>query len=220
MQTKALVPAILVALMCVGSARAAVLVDTTPGTGAPPALLGGYTMGAFPSDPTAEGTLVSDLSPPVSAPVVGNLEFTDPVEHMLAGSLWDTWSHGYTGDVYFNDNDDLLMFLPNGTLAFYLYVQPNLKDVFEFALASGLTVTTLDIDGDGGASYVGFYTDDPLDPLQFVFVRQTTNQSDGFAVGEFGINVNPDLVPEPATVILLLGGLPLAAVVRARRKER
>lgn len=184
-----------------GIGQAAVLVDTSPGTGAPPGTLGGYVMGAFPADPTAEGTLITSLSPPPSAPVIGNLEFAGPVEHMKVGSLWDTWSHGYTGDVYFNSDHDLLIVaLPADTLAFSLYLQPNLKDTFEFSVVSGVTVATLDIDGDGGARYFGFYTDDPLDPLQFVYVRQTTMDSDGFAVGEFMINV-----PEPGAYGLLAG---------------
>jgi hypothetical protein len=43
-----------------------------------------------------------------------------------------------------------------------------------------------------------------MDPLQFVYVRQTTMNSDGFAVGEFGINV-----PEPASLGIVLGGVAL-----------
>lgn len=174
--------------------RAAVLVDTSPGTGAPPGTLGGYSMGAFPADPTAEGTIITQLAPPAAANKTSNLLFASGVEHMKAGSVWDTWSHGYTGDVYFNADDDLLMWsLPQDTYAFSLYIQPNLKDDFEFKVVSGITMTTLTINGNGGARYVGFWTDDTSDPLQFVYILQTTNDSDGFAAGEFMI----DVVPEP-----------------------
>lgn len=194
---------------------AAILVDTSPGTGAPLAVLGGHIMGAFPNDATPEGTMVTELTPPAAAPVTGNLHFTTPVEHMEVGGLWDTWSHGYTGDVYFNEDKDLMVFeLPVGTLAFSMYIQPNLKDLFHFGIASGVTVAHLDIDGDGGAAYVGFYTDDPADPLTFVYVEQTTNDSDGFAVGEFMINV-----PEPGTWAMCgaLGLLGFAALRRIGR---
>jgi hypothetical protein len=179
-------------------ASAAILVDTSPGTGAPPGTLGGYPMGAFPADPTPEGTLTTELAPPPAAPVTGNLKFgfgLTSVEHFKVGGLWDTWSHGYTGDVYFNADHDLLIIpLPVGTLAFSLYVQPNLKDDFEFRVDGATTVATLTINGDGGARYVGFYTDDVTEPLEWIYIRQTTNDSDGFAVGEFMINV-----PEPGT---------------------
>ncbi|MBE7501895.1 MAG: hypothetical protein HS113_16655 [Verrucomicrobiales bacterium] len=93
-----------------------------------------------------------------------------------------------------------------------LYVQPNLKDDFEFQVVSGVTVTTLTINGDAGASYIGFYSDDPLDPLQFVYVRQTTMDSDGFAAGEFMINA----IPEPGLATLVTG-LGLCALAGARR---
>jgi len=194
--------------------QAAVLSTTAPGTGAPPGTLGGFSMGAFPADLSAEGTMVTQLTPPAAAPVIGDLYFTTAVEHLKAGSLWDTWSHGYTGDVYYNADFNLMIFqLPQGTMAFSLYIQPNLKDVFNFKAVSGVEVATLDIDGDGGASYVGFWSDDPLKPLQFVYIEQTTDDSDGFAVGEFMINV-----PEPGAWGLLAGlGLCGWAIIRRGR---
>jgi len=195
--------------------QAAIIVNTSPGTGAPPGTLGGYAMTAFPADPTSEGTMISSLAPPPSAPVTGNLTFSRPVEHDVVGSLWDTWSHGYKGDVYYTDANSLMMNLPDSTLAFYLYVEPNRKYTFEFKADSMATVTTLDIDGNAGARFVGFYTDDPTDPLAWVYVRQTTMDSDGFAVGEFGINE----VPEPSTClagILVLGVLGFARSMRRK----
>jgi len=201
--------------LCVCS-RAAVLVDTSPGTGAPPGTLGGYAMGAFPADPTAEGTVITQLVPPVAANKTSNLLFASGVEHMLVGPahLWDTWSHGYTGDVYFNADDDLLMWsLPQDTYAFSMYIQPNLKADYEFKVVSDATITTLTINGNGGAKYVGFYTDDMLYPLQYVYILQTTNDSDGFAAGEFMI----DVVPEPgAWAGLTAMGLGLWALARRR----
>lgn len=180
-------------------------------------------MAGFPADPTPEGTLISTLAPPAGAPVTGNLNFNIEVEHLKVHSLWDTWSHGYGEDVYYTDGSDLLMGLPSGTLAFYLYVQPNLKDKFEFLANSGVTTTTLTIDGDAGAHFVGFYSDNPLDALTSVYVRQTTDDSDGFAVGEFGINVSA--VPEPSSwltplaALLFLGGISLAKTNRQKTAQ-
>ena len=197
----------------ISQACAGIFVDTSPGTAAPPATLGGYSMIGFPADPSAEGTLTTSLIPPVSAPVTGNLVFSSALEHDIVGSMWDMWSHGYTGDVYYLPGDyDLLMTLPTGTMAFYLYVQPNIKATFEFTVDSSAAVTTFDVDGNGGAKYVGFYSDDPSKPLHFVFVDQTTSETD-FAVGEFGINV-----PEPGAFAWVTA-LGLAGLVFARRAQ-
>lgn len=195
--------------------NAAILVDTSPGSGPPPGTLGGYAMAAFPADPSSEGTLTTQLTPPAGFTGSGDLIFADPMEHMKAGSLWDTWSHGYTGDVYYTDASDQLFLLPLGTMAFSLYIQPNLKDDFEFVVESGATATVLTINGNAGAQYVGFYSDDPQDPLQFVYVLQTTRDADGFAAGEFMINA----IPEPGTWAWVTGlGLCVLAGVRRCRK--
>lgn len=195
--------------------NAAVLVDTAPGSGPPPATLGGYPMAAFPADPSPEGTMTLMLTPPAGFTGSGDLIFLDPMEHMKAGSVWDTWSHGYAGDVYYTDASDQLLLLPQDTIAFSLYLQPNLKADFEFVVESGTTQTTLTINGNAGARYVGFYSDDPRDPLQFVYILQTTRDADGFAAGEFMINA----IPEPGTWALVAGlGLCVLAGVRRCRK--
>ena len=202
---------------------AAIIVDISPGTGAPPGTLGGYTMGAFPSDPSPEGTLINELAPPPAAPVTGNLKFgfgLSAVEHMKVGGFWDTWSHGYTGDVYFNEDSELLMIpLPVGTLAFSFYIQPNLKADFEFKVDSVATLATLTINGNGGASYAGFYTDDVTDPLSWVYIRQTTQDSDGFAVGEFMINVIPETSTWGMLTALGLCGWGFARCCRERSRR-
>src|SRR5437879_3268828 len=71
--------------------------DGSPGTAAPPANLGGYAMTAFPADPQADSTDVTTVAGPT-----GTLTFTAAVSHRTVPSSWSTWSHGYTGDVYWN----------------------------------------------------------------------------------------------------------------------
>ena len=208
----------LAALVSAAPAMAGIFVDISPGTAAPPGTLGGYNMVSFPADPSPDGTTVFSVTPPASAAVTGNLVFTSGLEHdKVGGAWWDTWSHGYQGDVYQQYGNDALLLLPGGTTAFYLYVEPNLKAPvgFEFKLDSSATTVTLNVQGDSGASYIGFYSDDPTDPLQYVYIRQTTDNSDGFAVGEFGISA---AVPEPQTWGLLagLGLLGFAAYRRAK----
>src|SRR4029079_3984527 len=87
--------------------------DGSPGTSAPPATLGGYTMTAFGPDARTIGAEVTSV--PDAA---GTLRFSAPVTHLRVPSSWQTWSHGYTGDVYFSgesSDPSIEMLLPTGT---------------------------------------------------------------------------------------------------------
>ncbi len=197
-------------------AYAGIFIDTSPGTAAPPSTLGGYSMIGFPADPSAEGSMISSLTPPASAPVTGNLTFSPAVAHSIVPSSWGTWSHGYTGDVYYNASSELMLDLPTGTLAFYLYVEPNILDNFMFEVTTESAMQTgITVNGNGGAQYVGVYSDTPLDSVSFLFVKQPDGAADGFAVGEFGINN----VPEPRTYGLI-GGLALLGFGACRKFSR
>jgi hypothetical protein len=172
--------------------QAGVAVDLTPGTGAPPGTLGGYSMIGFPSESRAEFDTVGDVMAP--AAFSGPLLFNQGLELDFVGSGWDTWSHGYAGAVYqlfeeaVSGSTSVELTLPPSALAFYCYIQPNYKDTFRFHITTATTDTLVDIDGNGGARYVGFYTDNPLDPLLSIVVDQPDAMALGFAVGEFGIN--------------------------------
>jgi len=229
MKTPRLVPiATLFALTLTTSCLATVI--TVPfGTAAPPATLGGYTMAQF-SDPRPEGSLVTDIAPPATSPVVGNLLFDAELEHLRVGSAWDTWSHPYTGDVYWFDEltygNSLTMTLPGGTTAFYLYVEPDFFGTFAFGFSAGGGVLEIAIDGEGGAQGVGFYTDDPAVWLDSVIIQKVVTDpndpfadfSNGFGVGEFGINGVPG-VPDGGASVLLLG-LALAGLGAARKQVK
>lgn len=195
--------------------------DMSPGTGAPPSTLGGHLMQAFPADGRSLRSMVGNATPPAAAPVTGSLAFDEHVELNQVGSAfddWSTWSHGYTGNVYYQHYDTLGMSLPKGTLAFYLYIEPELLfGVFDFSVVcDGASISPYaSIDGDGGAKYIGFWTDDPTDPLERLVVTQVTLPDVGFAVGEFGINA----IPEPR-VIALIAGLGLIGLGAWRRLRR
>jgi len=181
----------------------------------PPGCFGGYQLGAFPADLSEPRTLTTALAPPTAFAGSGNLIFDAELRHSPLGSLWETWSHGYAGSVYYLDGDELSLTLPANTLAFYLYIQPNSKlSQFEFEVGSSATSITCQISGDGGARGIGFYTDDPMDPIRSVTVLQTTGSSDGFAVGEFGINV----IPEPGS-FGAVAALGLLGFVGGRRRR-
>jgi len=195
----------LVGLVSMGTALSSILVQDL-GIVAPPAALGPYTMAQYPNDTRAVGDSVMDVPSPLG---YADLQFDKAVWHREIGAGWATWSHGYTGDVYFfedyADGPELQITLPSGCLAFYLYVEPNLFSTFDFdvkssAAAISTQITLFGVDGNAGANGVGFWTDDPSDVLLSITVTEVAGAAQGFAVGEFGINV-----PEPETYALLAG---------------
>ncbi|WP_375690755.1 VPLPA-CTERM sorting domain-containing protein [Pseudooceanicola sp. LIPI14-2-Ac024] len=182
------------------------------GTGAPPSSLGGYDMTAFDDDTRANFTNVTD----VASPLGGSLGFSNTVSLREIGSSWATWSHGYTGDVYFNDSSSLTLIMPAETVAFYFYAESNSFSTFEFTVTElgGESITT-SILGDGGANGFGFFG--TAGSLISSITITTESGASGFAVGEFGVATAA--VPLPATALLLVGGLGAIAGTR-RRKQR
>jgi hypothetical protein len=189
---------------------------TTPGTLAPPATLGGYDMFAFPIDSRPESG-PPDYIQTNYAPFweSATLDFSEDVDIKRTPGSWATWSHGYSGTVYAADFfvTEITLTFPTDMKAFYMYVQPNLFSVFEFEFVSDGAGETLMIDGNGGARYVGVYTDDPLGSLGSLTITQVDGLADGFAFGEFGSNIpgQSSVIPEPAQAagvgLLLLSGL-------------
>jgi hypothetical protein len=179
------------AMFATPASAAIIYVDL--GTGAPPATLGGYTMTAFGPDGRPLFTDVTD----VTAPGGGTVDFSGAVNLRQIGNGWATWSHGYTGDVYYsNGATDLTLTLPSGTGAFYLYVEPEPFALIDFEVCSFTTCSGfVGIDGSAGARGFGFYGTggDTITSISIL------GRSD-FAVGEFGIAQS---VPEPATLLLL-----------------
>lgn len=169
------------ALSLPASAVGTITFDGSPGTAAPPATLGPYSMTSFPADPQAEYVDVSS----VAAPTGGAVAFAPDLNHRIVGSSWATWSHGYTGDVYFtNGGLSVVMTMPAGTRAFYFYAEPDPFAIVNFTATTqeGTTSGSVPVDGNGGATYFGFYAQDTT-------IETITVSSDqGFAVGEFGID--------------------------------
>jgi hypothetical protein len=170
----------------VAAAIAAIAFDGSPGTAAPPATLGGYTMTPFAADPQALGVNVSSVAAPV-----GSVGFSPSLSHRRVGAAppgnWLTWSHGYTGDVYFATGTTATLTLPANTVAFYLYVEPNILGSANVTATSngGITSGPVSVDGNAGAKYFGFYATG-ADTLTSITV-DVPAPALGFAVGEFGI---------------------------------
>jgi hypothetical protein len=186
--------ATLVALTIAASAaRAAVVFDGSPGTAAPPATLGPYTMTPFANDARP---VLADVSS-VPSPLGGSLGFIPALNHRKIGNGWASWSHGYTGDVYYsNGATSVTMIMPLRTKAFYFYAEPNPFAVFDITATTNTGVTSgpIPVDGTGGATYFGFYTGpNPSETIATINVSSTVD----FAIGEFGIARGLKCPPPP-----------------------
>ncbi len=148
------------------------------GTGAPPSVLCGETMTPFPADTRPFGVPVTT----VPSPLGGNLTLSTPCNHQAIGFGWASWSHGYTGDIYWTVGVASLDIGVPANSAFYLYVEPNPFALIEFEITrDGGDSVTDSIHGQAGAKGFGF-----CGGVSTVNVRTTDGFTD-FAVGEFGI---------------------------------
>ncbi len=165
-----------------------IIFDGRPGTGAPPARLGPHTMTRFAPDGTPLGT----SEPTISGPT-GRLAVSPALIHEMVGDGWQTWSNGYTGDVYEDvtmlpdGNFEITVNLPRGTGAFYAYAEPNrFKDYSINATANnGVTSGDVTVNGDAGARYFGFYATCRHTISSVTFVDSGGDSA--MAIGEFGI---------------------------------
>ncbi len=85
-------------------------------------------------------------------------------EKRIVGSSWGTWSHGYTGEVFWAQGfTSSLLTLPPEAAGFDCYLEPGPFQVYTYSItgtASDSSTSTINVtaDGFGGASHFGFYT--------------------------------------------------------------
>jgi len=187
------------------AAGAGIVFDGTPGSGAPSATLGGYTMAAFPLDTRPEEVGVVTTIPAPS----GSITLSSGVQILAVGSTSNTglWAGGtYTGKIYWTGGNlaNLTMTLPAGTRAFYFYATPFACGTFlmqataQDGTTSGPTpvTTTCGPGGEPTARYFGFYASgsEQIATIAVAFTDETTPYH-SFMVGDFGIAVVADTTP-------------------------
>ncbi len=205
----ALAGAVLVASM---SPTLAAGLAVSTGTAAPPTTLGAYTLSEFSfgyDDPRSG--FVSD----VPSPLGGSVVFGSPLEILKIGVEWESWSHGFDGDVYAVDlailnpigQYEVTLELPPETGAFLFYAEPAFDGLFTIsATLDDGTSLSQEVAGFAGATGFGFLA--PLGAgLSSIRVLSEIPNVD-FAIGEFRISGMLPPVPEPGTAaagLLALG---------------
>ncbi len=134
----------------------------------------------------------------------GDLLFDASHSLRWIGSGWATWSHGYTGEVFYNNGlYDTGYSMPGGVGAFDAYIEPNPFSEQYFTITgygSDGSSTTIDVvaHGSAGASHFGFYTTGG-EELDYIMISGSAD----WAIGEFRLAA----VPAPGALALfgLLG---------------
>ena len=139
----------------------------------------------------------------------GSLDFS--VSHSLRhiGYGWATWSHGYTGEVFYNNGAYYVEYDLNmeGVGAFDAYIEPNPFQEHYFTVtangsAGGSAQVEVTAHGSAGASHFGFYATG--ETLVSIEISGTSD----WAMGEWRVGA-------PAPGALALFGL---AALRRRRR--
>lgn len=169
-----------------------------------------------PESPQPLFSSLSTLSTPL-----GNLNFSPLVSKRKIGQGWGTWSHGYTGDVYFNQGwTTTTITLPAGVTAFDFYLEPNAFNLFNIAVTAinqGQTTTLSQrISGNGDAKYFGFYTSDQNMLAKIVITDSSGGQAAGFAIGQ--MRIASKAFPEPASALGVFTVGILAIHMRCKRR--
>ena len=183
------------ALATASFAANAAIVFQNLGTNAPPAIVGGHAVTPF--DQAAQAAIpnfTENLTVIPGNPGSGSLgvSFGEGNYKGSIGSGWATWSHGYTGAIYYvGAVTETTLVLPANTKAFYFYVEPNDfgAHTFTATTSNGGESGAISVIGASGATGFAFYG------TQGESITSITISSDegagGFAIGEFGINAGP-----------------------------
>jgi hypothetical protein len=130
----------------------------------------------------------------VPSPLGGVVQFVPTLDHRRVPTSWTNWSHGYTGDVYYGTTP-IVLTLPAGTKAFYFYAESNVFGTYtiQATATNGTTSGPISVTSPSGASYFGFYLNQPTLAALSTITISSNAPGGEIAVGEFGIAIcNPN----------------------------
>ena len=189
------------AVLAVAGAANAALTITGLGTGAPPTTYNKPGVGIQPLIAAVDDT--SPVFGDVSSAPLGpgkNVLFSIPLSHRSIGSGWGSWSHGYSGDVYYTNGASsvTLSFDQKDMQAFYFYAEPNFFGLhgMTFTATGGGTSQTVTAMVEGSAGAQGFLV--VADKIDSIVISM--DDGTDFAVGEFGYAKS---IPAPGALALL-----------------
>jgi hypothetical protein len=186
------------ALAAASFAANAAIVFQNLGTNAPPANVGGFAMTPF--NQAAQAALPDSYGVTVpfipGSPLPGNLVVNPLSYKATAGTSWwagnpGAWGHGYTGPVFYVNENTSVLTLPANAQAFYFYAQPNQGGVWNVTATtnSGSTSGAIAVSSgpSGSANGYAFYAT-AGETIQSITITVSGVESPGMALGEFGIN--------------------------------
>jgi hypothetical protein len=219
-------------LLAVSPVVAATFVDL--GTAAPPSDVGGVPVTAFDLGPQSAIPDLTVVSAIPGAPCgTGDMPVAPDIEKRTVGATWGSWSHGYTGPVFFDATVSapdparsnapdagsegeapvaiIDLTLPCAAAAFYLYVEPNSFGLHDVTVTTddGTSSGPISVEGNSGANGFAFYADGGP-AISSVTVTCAASAS-GCAIAEFGITESVPTMPHTGLLMLVL----LLAVVGA-----
>lgn len=194
-------PALMLALAAaLPAARAgAAVVFENLGTAAPPPTVGTFAVTPYDLDRQAAIPNMTNVSVIPGSPTLPDTTTSFPVQKRTVGDGWTSWSHDYTGPVFYTvPKVPPLKLTIAPAKAFYVYVEPA-------AFGEPFTVTVVTnaggssgpvlVDGDGGATGFAFYTTAD-ESLTSVTIDADPNAG-GFAFAELGIGNHGPGTPSP-----------------------
>lgn len=160
-------------------------------------------MTPFSADPRPTGQTVNTVPSPLFFPL---WMFPSQI-HVQVGNYsnipqaddWATWSNGYSGDIYWNNDQTVTLIMPPDTGAFYFYAEPYLPFGVNYtitATSQNGTSGPVSVGTSAGAEYYGFYATglDWVTSIKITSNCCTDGNENAFGIGEFGIaRYNPTL---------------------------
>lgn len=177
----------------------AAVVFVNLGTATPPSTVGTFSVTPYDLRPQAAIPNLTNTSVVPGSPLPPDTITSLPVQRRTVGDGWTSWSHGYTGPVFYT-----VPVVPPLTLtiapakAFYVYVEPAaFGQPFAVAVATnaGGSSGPVLIDASAGATGFGFYT--TADETITSVTIDADPAAQGFAFAELGLGVDGAGTPSP-----------------------